>query len=927
MEEPKSLDSLFKEKLFRIPDYQRGYAWKPEQLKDFWEDLRNLSDDRFHYTGVLTLKEILSANVHENEKEYWLVEDHSYTLYHIVDGQQRLTTFIIFLQAFIDFVKTLPDNLGKTDNEIYITDSLSVKEVTDKYLFKIKPPSDQFRTYKFGYTEDNPSDNYLRYRILNEDAGGSIQETFYTVNLSNAKDYFSKQLTALHKDEGWLALLDIYKKLTKRFLFNEYIIKDDFDVFVAFETMNNRGKKLSDLELLKNRLIYLATLYNNEELDLAERTNLRDTINEAWKVVYSQLGRNKLKPLNDDEFLKAHWTMYFKYSRKTGRDYIRFLLDEQFTPHKVLKKVAREVALEIPEEQRSDGDAEDSENDNGDGAEEAATVPSAQLRPTEIQDFVNSLKESAVHWFNSFYPYMAEDMTSEEQQWIERLNRIGMGYFRPLVMAILKNEQSESTRIGIFKCIERFIFVAFRMMGTRANYRSSEFYNAAREIDSDKTEVVVIQDRLEEGLSFAFDADGTLKIDDFYNLLRKKFESGGGYYGWSGLRYFLYEYELSLLSENRQKKVDWSDLLKTPKDRISIEHVYPQTETPEWAEAFGEVEVDNRRYYNGTLGNLLLLSAAINSSLQNDSFTEKKKAKYNAAGEKIRNGYSDGSHSEIEVSKLEAWGPSEIYERGMKMLSFMERRWDCGIKDDEKRQSLLFLTFEESSEAYATQVKDGKALESRPGSGQETHRANTISKKDGKVIARIIHHAVRLLWYRVAADSDAFAPGRDDAKLLAFVANHLHVHEAAKHIWKENGKEDRIRKYISLGYAAGLLYLMGSSATDPKAYHSADNRNEETLDWSLWKKACDFFTAIADGSQEMQAVRMALSMTDEDGGLSSGERWAIIIKAWLYYSADKEITDRSLELQYVANEYGGRILTECPVIGGIDLGNPPEPSE
>jgi hypothetical protein len=120
---------------------------------------------------------------------------------------------------------------------------------------------------------------------------------------------------------------------------------------------------------------------------------------------------------------------------------------------------------------------------------------------------------------------------------------------------------------------------------------------------------------------------------------------------------------------------------------------------------------------------------------------------------------------------------------------------------------------------------------------------------------------------------------------------------------------------------------MGSSATDPKAYHSADNRNEETLDWSLWKKACDFFTAIADGSQEMQAVRMALSMTDEDGGLSSGERWAIIIKAWLYYSADKEITDRSLELQYVANEYGGRILTECPVIGGIDLGNPPEPSE
>ena len=37
MEDPKSLDSLFKEKIFRIPDYQRGYAWKEKQLKDFWE--------------------------------------------------------------------------------------------------------------------------------------------------------------------------------------------------------------------------------------------------------------------------------------------------------------------------------------------------------------------------------------------------------------------------------------------------------------------------------------------------------------------------------------------------------------------------------------------------------------------------------------------------------------------------------------------------------------------------------------------------------------------------------------------------------------------------------------------------------------------------------------------------------------------------
>ena len=253
-----------------------------------------------------------------------------------------------------------------------------------------------------------------------------MEETFYTLNLSNAKIYFTEQFRALHEEEGLKGLQDIYKKLTKRFRFNEYVIKDEFDVFVAFETMNNRGKKLSDLELLKNRLIYLTTLYNEEELDAASRKSLRDSINDAWKEVYQQLGRNKARPLNDDDFLRAHWIMYFKYSRKTGRDYIRFLLDEQFTPKKVHKKIEREGIAGNPGEMRSEQDMEDSEDENGDSADEMMSESVAQLKPTEIRDFVNSLKESAVHWFNSFYPDLATGMSADEKQWIDRLNRIGM---------------------------------------------------------------------------------------------------------------------------------------------------------------------------------------------------------------------------------------------------------------------------------------------------------------------------------------------------------------------------------------------------------------------------------------------------------------------------------------------------------------------
>lgn len=689
MEEPKSLDSLFKEKIFRIPDYQRGYAWQVTQLKDFWEDLINLSDDRAHYTGVLTLNEVDKRAINADDKEFWLVDDHSYRLYHIVDGQQRLTTFIIFLQAFVEFIMGLPDNQDKPAEEVYITDSLNVTAILEKYLYKVKPTGDQYRTYKFGYTEDNPSYEYLRYRILNEEGAGSIDETFYTLNLKNAKIYFAEQFAALHEQAGLDGLRDVYKKLTRSFMFNEYVIRDAFDVFVAFETMNNRGKKLSDLELLKNRLIYLTTLYSDAELDEADRRSTRERINETWKEVYYQLGRNEKYPLSDDEFLRAHWIMYFKYSRQTGRDYARFLLDERFSPRRIHKKVEALVELEQPEEQVSEDYLNEIDNENGD-YDETEVVMVAALQPTEIKDYVDSLKTSSTHWFTTWFPGLIDNLSAEESQALDRLNRVGIGYFRPLVMATLKNVKKVKQRLHLFDRIERFIFLVFRMNNARANYGSSDFYNAARALDRGQITLAEIESKLASRLDYMFNPDMTLKANEFYAYMDRKFTTGSGYFGWAGLRYFLYEYELSLLSESRQKKVDWSDLLKTPKDKISIEHIYPQTPTePYWKRAFAQVSEEDCPRYTGALGNLLLLSMSINSSLQNDSFDDKKKVKLDKNKRKIRNGYSDGSHSEIEVSQSGAWGPAQIRERSLKLLDFLENRWDVKLGDN--REKFLFL--------------------------------------------------------------------------------------------------------------------------------------------------------------------------------------------------------------------------------------------
>jgi uncharacterized protein with ParB-like and HNH nuclease domain len=176
----ESLKSIFKDRIFKIPDYQRGYAWQKEQLTDFWEDIVNLPNDRFHYTGLLSLKQV-SRHDYESDKwkyERWLINDRGFRPFHIVDGQQRLTTFVIFINEIVNFIKNLPENNGKSETDIYIG-TFSLKQIKEEYLVVQMPPEFYVNTYKFGYEEDNPSFKYLKHKILGEPDAGNITETFY----------------------------------------------------------------------------------------------------------------------------------------------------------------------------------------------------------------------------------------------------------------------------------------------------------------------------------------------------------------------------------------------------------------------------------------------------------------------------------------------------------------------------------------------------------------------------------------------------------------------------------------------------------------------------------------------------------------------------------------------------------------------------
>lgn len=693
MKELQSLDDVFNKKLFRIPDYQRGYAWGIKQLTDFWEDLVSLEGSRLHYTGVLSIKAVPEVNWKNWNDERWLIEKRNYVPYYIVDGQQRLTTTSIFLQCLVENIKSLSGNSEIKDDSIYLG-SYNLKEIKEKFIVISQPPENIINTYKFGYEADNPSFQFLRYKIFNQPSSGTIDETFYTLNLENAKQFFQTNIQAIVKSHGPGVLENLYEKLTQKFMFNLYEIGDDFDVFVAFETMNNRGKTLSDLELLKNRLIYLTTLYGSKEVNENDKIAIRDNINEAWRQVYYQLGRNKHHPLNDDDFLRAHWIMYFKYSRKKGDDYIRFLLDDEFSPKKVLEKVEiRTVDLQEVEELK---DLTNEDEDLIEAEDYSEPLKQARLPIKEINNYVLSLKSAAKHWYNTFNPENNQDLKPEESILLDRLNRIGIAYFRPLVLAVfVRDGISNDERNALLFAIERFIFLEFRVSRAMSTYRNSVFYNAARELYYGLTDVGAIIASLEAAGKGMYNKDGSFKSSYFKDYIFRKFTSdGSGFYGWNGLRYFLFEYEEELKKVRNQPKISWKNFIKSEKDQVSIEHIYPQTATNTcWKNTFSTYSKEELTYLTGTIGNLLPLSSSVNSSLQNDCFLDKKGVRKDVQGNIIRNGYANGSHSEQEVAELANWTPEDILQRGITLLKFMEIRWQIRFANEADMIELLHLGF------------------------------------------------------------------------------------------------------------------------------------------------------------------------------------------------------------------------------------------
>jgi len=608
----ETLSELFNDKVFRIPDYQRGYAWEKTQIEDFWGDLYNLDNDRIHYTGMITVEK-------KND------------IYQVIDGQQRLTTIMILLKVILD----------NFNNDDWIGE-IEKSDLIKKYLFK--PTGSKGKDIKviFGYEKDNPSDCYFKLKILDlevSDCYGIAEETLYTKNLQFAKNTFTDKI----KDLSIENLEILFIKITKQLKFNFYEIDDELDEFVTFETMNNRGKPLTTLELLKNRLIYLTTLLKGYDED--EISTLRKDINNSWKTIYEYLGKNPKKIISDDKFLKEHWIMYFTYDRSLASAEKDFLLKKHFTQQRVYNKHNAKI-IKISKML---------------GKKHSEFY----IDYDDIKDYVLNIKKSIVEYY---YMENPEQSNYDEniKKWLSKLNRVGFGAFRPIIMAILIDKVNTIDIVNILKLAENYVFLVFIVSNRRSNTGDSRFYKYANEFHKNKY-IHRLIDNMKKEIYTDEGEYNWVNLSNFESEIDDHFKKNEGWYSWKGLKYLLYEYELFLQEQSKgETKLQWEEINKE-----TIEHIYPQTPKDKcWIDDYSSLRKKEKTRKLHTLGNLVLLSTSKNSSLKNKCFDVKKEV------------FSKGSYSEIEVSKNKVWTPEIIDNRSKQLLLFLSDRWEITIEED-----------------------------------------------------------------------------------------------------------------------------------------------------------------------------------------------------------------------------------------------------
>ncbi len=180
------LGEIFAEKLFQIPDYQRGYAWEQKQCKDLLDDISLLEKPtQQHFFGTLILHDVEKASAFQG------ANDELYRRYHVIDGQQRLTTTILYLNLLRQELQSLERD--------------QAMEISNQYIWA-RDQAD-FRLPRLTLNKDSHS---FFQQVILEGQAGNARKIRSHLRLVDAHQFFADHLAQKKAEQednysAWLA--------------------------------------------------------------------------------------------------------------------------------------------------------------------------------------------------------------------------------------------------------------------------------------------------------------------------------------------------------------------------------------------------------------------------------------------------------------------------------------------------------------------------------------------------------------------------------------------------------------------------------------------------------------------------------------------------------------------------------------------------
>lgn len=249
-------------RIFRIPGYQRAYSWGSKQREDLFEDIKRAKRlDEEHFMATVVGLRRRGDVVNIRATRYEIVE--------IVDGQQRLTTLVILLNA-IRYALT-PAN----------ADERAIADELRQMLVK----GDGHTLLLLNHDINGVFKDYIRHGRI-ADAGQL--RTSADQNITDAVEQcisFVQEWRSLNWN-----LNDLVQFIRYQLLVVFHMVEDEGLVYRVFEVLNSRGLEVAAIDKLKSQLmglVFEADADRNREGAITE-------LHEIWQSIYQAIGRRKI---------------------------------------------------------------------------------------------------------------------------------------------------------------------------------------------------------------------------------------------------------------------------------------------------------------------------------------------------------------------------------------------------------------------------------------------------------------------------------------------------------------------------------------------------------------------------------------------------------------------------------------------------------